>query len=347
MIDKESEGTMRPTASLVTGGAGFIGSHVAECLVRMGHRVVVLDDLSGGYRENVPAKAYFVEGSILDHALVDSLFQEHRFDHVYHLAAYAAEGLSHFIKRFNYNNNVIGSVNLINAAVNYCARTFVFTSSIAVYGAGQTPMTEDMIPIPEDSYGIAKLAIEQELRVCREMFGLNYVVFRPHNVYGERQNIGDRYRNVVGIFMNQLLKGEPMTIFGDGEQSRAFTHINDVAPIIAASVNQPAAHNQVFNVGADVPFTVNHLAKVVATAMGKECKVRYLDSRNEVKHAFSDHAKVEHIFGNQPRTSLEDGIRAMVKWVTLHGARESGVFTGIEIASKLPPSWAMATGEGT
>src|SRR6202008_3880803 len=145
---------------------------------------------------------------------------------------------------------------------------FVFTSSIAVYGAGQSPMSEDMAPLPEDSYGIAKLAIEQELRISHEMFGLDYVIFRPHNVYGERQNIGDRYRNVVGIFMNQLLKGEPMTIFGDGEQERAFTHVGDVAPLIAASVDFPEARNEVFNVGADIPFTVNKLARVVAAALG-------------------------------------------------------------------------------
>src|SRR5438105_15452883 len=119
------------------------------------------------------------------------------------------------------------------------------------------------------------------------MFGLDYVMFRPHNVYGERQNIGDRYRNVVGIFMNQLLKGEPMTIFGDGEQQRAFTHISDVAPIIAESVNNPAARNKIFNVGADVPFTVNQLAKEVAAAMGTEVNVTHLVARNEVKTAFS------------------------------------------------------------
>ena len=216
--------------SLVTGGAGFIGSHVAEHLLGMGHRVVVLDDLSGGFAENVPAGAIFVQGSILDHELIERLFQEHHFDYVYHLAAYAAEGLSHFIKRFNYNNNVVGSVNLVNAAVNHEVKCFVFTSSIAVYGAGQSPMTEDMTPMPEDSYGIAKYAIEQELKVSHEMFGLDYVIFRPHNVYGERQNIGDRYRNVVGIFMNQLLQGQPMTVFGDGEQKRAFTSITRRRP---------------------------------------------------------------------------------------------------------------------
>ena len=260
--------------------------------------------------ENVPDGCRFVQGSILDHALVDRLFEEHHFDFVYHLAAYAAEGLSHFIKRFNYNNNVIGSVNLINASVNHGVKRFVFTSSIAVYGAGQSPMTEEMMPRPEDSYGIAKFAVEQELRASHEMFGLDFSIFRPHNVYGERQNVGDRYRNVVGIFMNQLLQEEPMLIFGDGEQERAFTHIDDVAPAIADSVDVPAARNEVFNVGADVPFTVNHLARVVADAMGRECKIKHIEARNEVKVAFSDHSKADRVFGGKAKTSLDDGIRA-------------------------------------
>jgi UDP-glucose 4-epimerase len=326
--------------SLVTGGAGFMGSHVAERLLGMGHQVVVLDDLSGGFRENIPEGAHFVEGSILDHALVNRLFDRHDFDYVYHLAAYAAEGLSHFIKRFNYGNNLIGSVNLINAAVNHSVKRFVFTSSIAVYGAGQSPLSEDMLPVPEDSYGIAKLAVEQELRVSHEMFALDYVVFRPHNVYGERQNIGDRYRNVVGIFMNQLLRGEPMTIFGDGTQQRAFTHINDVAPIIANSGELPAARNQIFNVGADVPYTVNELAEVVADEMDCACKVNRLDPRNEVKIAFSDHSKAERVFGTREKTSLREGIAKMAAWVREHGARESNVFEGVEVLKNMPPSWA-------
>ena len=332
---------MNPTpTSLVTGGAGFMGSHVAEHLLAMGHDVVVLDDLSGGFRENVPSAATFVEGSILDHVLVDRLFNRHSFNYVYHLAAYAAEGLSHFIKRFNYNNNLIGSVNLINAAINHGTKRFVFTSSIAVYGAGQSPMSEAMIPVPEDSYGIAKLAVEQELRVSHEMFGLDYVIFRPHNVYGERQNIGDRYRNVVGIFMNQLLRGESMTIFGDGTQQRAFTHIDDVAPVIARAGELPAARNQIFNVGADIPYTVNELAEVVSHAMGYECKVNHLDPRNEVKIAFSDHSKAERVFGTRNKTALRDGIAKMAAWVRQHGARESNVFEGVEIMRNMPASWA-------
>lgn len=333
--------------SLVTGGAGFMGSHVADCLLGRGDDVVVLDDLSGGFVENVPQTAHFVRGSVEDQALVGRLFADYRFDYVYHLAAYAAEGLSHFIKRFNYQNNLLGSINLINASINHNVKCFVFTSSIAVYGVGQVPMREEMIPVPKDSYGIAKFAVEQELRVSHEMFGLDYVVFRPHNVYGERQNIGDRYRNVVGIFMNQLLKGEPMTIFGDGTQERAFTHIDDVAPIIAAATTNSGARNQIFNVGADIPYCVNELAELIAEAMEKQCVVQHLPPRNEVKIAFSDHAKAEAAFGTGRKVSLRDGICSMAQWVRTHGARESSFFENIEIEKNMPPSWrAMAASIG-
>ena len=325
---------------LVTGGAGFIGSHVADALLARGHRVVVLDDLSGGYDDNVPRGAEFARGSVTDHTLIDSLFAQRPFDYVFHLAAYAAEGLSHFIKRFNYTNNVIGSVNLINASVNTGVKGFVFTSSIAVYGAApQLPMTEDTPPHPEDSYGIAKLAVEQELVASRAMFGLPFIVFRPHNVYGTRQNIADRYRNVVGIFMNQILQGRPMTVFGDGTQTRAFSYIDDVAPIIAESIEVPGAWNQVFNVGADRPYTLNELAGEVARAMGVKPNIDYLPARQEVVHAHSSHAKVRHVFGERPHTSLSDGLREMAAWVRRHGARETPRFDAIEIEKNLPSVW--------
>ncbi len=333
--------------SLVTGGAGFIGSHVAEHLVKSGHEVVVLDDLTGGFTENIPEGARFVEGSITDVHLIERLFRDHSFTFVYHLAAYAAEGLSHFIKRFNYNNNLIGSVNLINACVNYKVECIVFTSSIAVYGVGPTPMREDMLPTPEDSYGIAKMAVEQELKVSHEMFGLDYVVFRLHNVYGERQNIGDRYRNVVGIFMNQILSGEPLTVFGDGTQLRAFTYINDVAPTVAACVGVPEARNEIFNIGADEPYAVNDLAQIVAETMGAERNVVHLDARNEVRVAFSDHSKALRVFGRRSQTPLRTGIRAMADWVKTHGARESNVFENIEVTKNLPASWASVARKAT
>ncbi len=325
---------------LVTGGAGFIGSHVVETLVERGHDVVALDDLSGGFRDNVHPDATFVEGSIVDSALVDALCAEHRFDFIFHLAAYAAEGLSHFIRRFNYTNNLIGSVNLINAAVNTGVKCFVFTSSIAVYGASPVlPMTEETPPHPEDPYGVAKLAVEQDLVCAHSMFGLNSVVFRPHNVYGERQNIADRYRNVVGIFMNQILQDKPMTIFGDGTQQRAFSYICDIAPIMVDSIERPESWNQVYNIGADTPYSVNDLAVAVAEAMGVEPSIVHLPARQEVLNAYSSHDKVLRVFGERPAHSLEAGLARMAAWVKEYGARASQGYDTIEVWKNFPQAW--------
>jgi UDP-glucose 4-epimerase len=330
--------------SLVTGGAGFIGSHVARHCLEQGHDVVVLDDLSGGFRDQVPDGAAFVDGSVGDHRLLARLFEKHRFDYVYHLAAYAAEGLSHFIRRFNYTENVVGSANLINEAVRHEVRCFVFTSSIAVYGAGQVPMHEELAPQPEDPYGIAKYAVELDLRAAHEMFGLQYVVFRPHNVFGENQNIGDPYRNVVGIFMNQVMLGEPMTVFGDGSQTRAFSYIDDVAPAIARSVHLPQARNQIINVGADTPRSIRSIAEAVAAAFGRPPEIRYLPPRNEVQHAFAAHDRARALFGELHSVSLEEGIRRMAEWARSVGPRKGKPFASVEIARKLPPSWQELAG---
>jgi UDP-glucose 4-epimerase len=302
--------------------------------------VTVLDDLSGGFRDNVHPQAEMVVGSITDVDLVNSLFQGGKFDYVYHLAAYAAEGLSHFIKRFNYNNNLMGSVNLINAAVNTGVKCFVFTSSIAVYGASaELPLREETPAHPEDSYGVAKLAVEHELFASKHMFDLDYIIFRPHNVFGERQNIGDKYRNVVGIFMNQILQGKPMTVFGDGEQTRAFSYIGDMAPIMAEAIENKAAYNQVFNIGADKPYSVNELATCIAQAMGADPNIIHVPARNEVMHAYSAHDKIDRVFGDRSKTSLEDGLKRMAEWVKQHGARQSKKFDNIEIEKNFPKAW--------
>jgi UDP-glucose 4-epimerase len=328
---------------LVTGGCGFLGSHVAEHLRRRGHAITVLDDLSGGFTDNLVDGIDFVRGSITDHPLVDRLFARVGFDYVYHLAAYAAEGLSPFIKRFNYNNNLIGSVTLINAAINHGVKCFVFTSSIAVYGSSpDLPLAEDSPTRPDDSYGIAKLAVEYELRTCKRLFDLDYVIFRPHNVYGERQNIGDRYRNVVGIFMNQILQGQPMTVFGNGEQVRAFSYIGDVAPVIAEAIDVPEAYNEVFNIGADRPYTVNELAAAVADAMGVPARITYLPPRDEALSAYSSHDKVARAFGRRPVHSLEGGLQRMAKWAKLHGPRYSRLFEDIEVTKNFPAGWVTS-----
>jgi UDP-glucose 4-epimerase len=325
--------------SLVTGGAGFIGSHVARHCLALGHNVIVLDDLSGGFEDHIPEGATFVKGSVTDHKLISELFTKYKFDYVYHLAAYAAEGLSHFIRRFNYETNLIGSINLINEAVKAEVKCFVFTSSIAVYGPGQLPMTEDMTPIPEDPYGVSKYAVELDLKAAHHMFGLNYVIFRPHNVYGENQNIGDKYRNVIGIFMNQIMQNKPMTIFGDGEQTRAFSYIDDVAIPIANCVNTPKAYNEVFNIGADKPYTINELVGVVCKNLNAQPNTKYLQARKEVVHAYSDHAKAHRIFGTDGAVSLDEGIKKMAAWAKVVGARKSQEFNNVEIRKNMPEGW--------
>jgi UDP-glucose 4-epimerase len=327
--------------SLVTGGAGFIGAHVVNHLIAAGHEVTVLDDLSGGFEENVNPKARFVKGSVTDHELVARLFEENRFNYVYHLAAYAAEGLSHFIRRFNYTNNLTGSINLINESIKHKVDCFVFTSSIAVYGSQTVPMIETAYPLPEDPYGVAKFAVEMDLKTAHEMFGLNSVIFRPHNVYGAYQNIGDRYRNVIGIFMNQLMLGNPLTVFGDGGQTRAFSYIDDVAPHIANCVNIPEAYNQVINIGGDKEYSVKELAETVMKTMGIEGKLRHLEARNEVVHAYADHEKAKKIFNikDEELVSLEDGLQKMVDWVKTAGSRKTPKFENIEITEKLPKIW--------
>jgi UDP-glucose 4-epimerase len=334
--------------ALVTGAAGFMGSHVVDRLLDLGLEVIGLDDLSGGFIDNTNPRSTFVRGSITDVELVEQLFARHKFQYVFHLAAYAAENLSHFIRRYNYSNNLMGSVNLINASVNHNVRVFVFTSSIAVYGEPkQLPVTEDIVPLPKDCYGIAKYAVELDLQAARQMFGLNSIVFRPHNVYGERQNIGDRYRNVIGIFINCVLQNLPLPIFGDGEQTRAFSHIDEVAPLMAGSIFHPEAFNQTFNVGGDKHYSVNQVAQQIFNVMGKNTGIRYLPARQEVKHFYSSHEKIQRVFGVDSQIELEKGIERMMRWASKHGARQTIEFAGIEIERNLPESWRPAAKTGS
>jgi UDP-glucose 4-epimerase len=199
----------------------------------------------------------------------------------------------------------------------------------------------------EDPYGISKYAAELDLRAASEMFGLRFIVFRPHNVYGEHQNIGDPYRNVIGIFMNQLMSGQPLTIFGDGEQKRAFSHIDDVAPHIARSVEIAEAYGQVFNLGADEPYTVNHLARVVAAEFGQDTAIRHLPARNEVYSAWASHDKARRLLDAVPRVGLTEGVARMASWARQAGSRKGQPFHDIEIRTGLPPSWVQNSGGET
>ena len=343
-------GVAQGTRVLVTGAAGFIGSHVARtCAEDLGMTVIGVDDMSGGFEYNIfeHERYVFIKGNLRNVTFVSQLWALHGpFAHVYHLAAYAAEGLSHFIRGFNYNNNLVASMHVLNAAINGGTRTFVFTSSIAVYGAGQTPLTESTIPQPEDPYGVAKYAVELDLRAAHEMFGIDFIIFRPHNVYGPGQNVADKYRNVIGIFMRQIFAGEPLTIFGDGAQTRAFSFIDDVAPYIARAPLIAGARNEVFNVGADHAFSLNELASAVAVAMGvPDASVRHLPARKEVLHAVASHAKLACVFQPTAPVPLASGLAKMAAWAAqerkTNGDFTSIVFEDIEVSKSMPPSWTV------
>ena len=342
----------RPKA-LVTGAAGFIGSHVAEFgAARMKLRIVGVDDLSGGRMLNVrPIEelgGVFVRGDVSNDTFVRNLFGSYGpFDYVFHLAAYAAEGLSHHIRGYNYVNNLLASTYLVNAAIRQqprMVRRFVFTSSIASFGAvedpSELPMTEHTPQRPEDPYGIAKHSVELDLKAAAHMFGLEYTIFRPHNVYGPRQNIADKFRNAVGIFMNQILHSEPMTIFGSGGQKRALSYIDDVAHPIAASILFPSAINTAFFVGSDTPHNISYLAARVAEVMKRpNHPIVHLDARKEVEEAYASHEKLRCHLNPPPAVDLRAGLKRTAAYVLKHrGFRPAG-YTKIEVYMNLPPSW--------
>jgi UDP-glucose 4-epimerase len=331
--------------ALVTGAAGFIGSHVADHCLAMGMDVVATDDLSVGVADNVPAGAAWREGDVADADFVRSLFEGGRFDYVYHLAAYATQHLSHYARRHNYLVNVVGSMHLINEAIRRGCECFVFASSSAVYGREQVPMREDVAPRPDDPYGIAKYTVEMDLRLAHEKFGLNYVVHRPHNVYGERQNLAPRDKNVVAVFINQSLLGRPMTIWGDGSQVRPFSHVDDVAPLIARSPLVPAAANEAFNVGADATHTIRELAEAVAAACGVPPEVVRLPARHEIPRVVADHSKLQRVFRPPPGVTLEEGLRRTVAWARRRGPVREPAPEHVELPERLESDRRHQAGE--
>ena len=337
--------------AIVTGGAGFIGSHVARILSDSGVSVLVIDDLSGGFVENVPKNAILLEMSITD-SRVKYVIKDFQPDLVFHLAAYAAEGLSYHIPSFNYENNLVGTANVLNGAYMAGAKRFVFTSSIATYGhpKDERPFIEGDRQEPVDPYGIAKLACEQHIRSFRHYHGgPDYVIFRPHNVFGPNQNIADPFRNVVGIFMRQCLDGKPLTIFGDGIQTRSFSYIDVVAQAIVSSVLkngeiQKMVFDNAFNIGGDESMSVKDLALLVSNAMGVKPDIQFLPARIEVKHAHCDHRIAKSVFRDEYKKyhkSIIEGIYEMAQWVKANKIpKTTPCPSPIEIRDHLPPSWS-------
>ena len=300
----------------VTGCAGLLGANYARHLLQNGHEVIGIDDLSGGYKAFVPKgeKFTFVKLNLERRKKLVDLFEEHKPDLLFHFAAYAAEGLSPFIRNYNYRNNLICSANLINECIKQNTKV-VFTSSMAVYGEQEPPFTEDKRPQPIDPYGIAKYAVECDLKLAHEQFGLRYNIVRPHNVLGIYQNIWDRYRNVIGIFIRKTLNGIPILVYGDGEQTRAFSDIKYYMEPF--DLLHDDFDGEIFNIGADKYFSLNEVAETVQKVgkkYGYEVPIEHGPPRHEVKHAYCNHDKAKSLLKFQDNTKLEELIEDMFVW---------------------------------
>lgn len=302
---------------LITGCAGLLGSHLSRHLLEMGYKVIGLDNLFGGYKDFLPhhENFRFYEIDITDYKGVKNIFNEYKPSVCYHFAAYAAEGLSPFIRQFNYSNNVLASMSIINSCIeNDCK--LIFTSSMAVYGESQPPFIETMKQMPIDPYGIAKYSVEQDIILANKQFGLRYNIVRPHNVIGIYQNIWDRYRNVIGIFIRRVINGQPLLIYGDGEQTRAFSDIKYYMEPFTKLID--GFDGELFNIGADKYWKIKDVANIVLDTYhnitGKFGTLEYKEPRHEVKHAFCDHTKAKTMLNFKDDTKIEHLIYKMMQW---------------------------------
>jgi UDP-glucose 4-epimerase len=326
---------------LITGVAGLLGSRLADWLLENTDCTVIgIDDLSGGYIENVDTRVNFYKINLSNDNTLESIFETHKPDYVFHFAAYAAEGLSPFIRQFNYENNLIATTRLINQSIKHNIKRFVFTSTMAVYGAATPPFLESYQQAPIDPYGIAKYACEMDIQIAGDQHGLDWCIFRPHNVYGAKQNIWDKYRNVLGIWMYQHINNLPLTIYGDGEQTRSFSYIDDCVEYLWKGAIDPMASKQIFNIGKDEACTINQACDTLIKVMGGGSKV-YLEQRHEVKDAWVSHDKIKNLLNFKNPTSLEDGLTKMWDWAKQQQNRERKLWSSYELDKGIYKFWEI------
>jgi len=325
---------------LITGVAGLLGSRLADWIIenKPEYKVVGIDDLSGGYKENINPKVEFWQMNLVEHP-IENCFEVNKFDYVFHFAAYAAEGLSPFIRCYNYDNNLKATARIVNECIKNDVKRLVFTSTLAVYGHGNGGIfDENQVPKPIDPYGVAKYACEMDIQIAGEQHGLDWTIIRPHNVYGIKQNIWDKYRNVLGIWMYQYLNDQPITIFGDGEQTRAFSYIDDsLEPLWNAAV-LPQASKEIINVGGIKEYSIKEAAEILKEVIGAK-EVVHLEGRHEVKHSIPTFQKSVDILGFEHKTDLKEGLTAMWEWVKQQPMKDRFVWDKYELEKGIYSFW--------
>ena len=326
---------------LITGVAGLIGARLADYLIenQPNCEVIGIDDLSGGYTENLNPKVKFIEANLINQVTLAQTFEKYKPDYVFHLAAYAAEGLSPFIRNFNYQNNLVATANIVNECIKHDVKRLVFTSTLAVYGHGEGGMFDEVFrPAPIDPYGVAKFGCEMDIQIAGEQHGLDWCIIRPHNVYGIKQNIWDKYRNVLGIWMYQHMNGESTTIFGDGEQTRAFSYVDDILEPMWNAAILPQASKEIINLGGIEEHTINEANKILSEIAGS-MNTTYHEQRHEVKHSIPTWKKSVEILGFKHTTSLKEGLTKMWEWAQAQPKRERFVWPSYELDKGIYKYW--------
>jgi len=324
---------------LITGVAGLIGSRLADWIVENHpeYKIIGVDDLSGGYIENVNPNVILYKKTIGFDG-IEYIISEHKPTYIFHFSAYAAECLSPFIRTYNYKNNLVATADIINWCIKYNVNRLVFTSTMAVYGNNTPPMDETMIPYPIDSYGVAKYACEMDIRIAGEQHGLDWCIIRPHNVYGAKQNIWDKYRNVLGIWMYQYMNNLPMTIFGDGLQTRAFSYIDDVLSCLWNAAILPNASKQIINVGGKNHYTIKQSCELLQKIIGGG-DVVYKDARHEVKNAYVTWKKSVDLLGYDEKHTFEQGLEKMWNWAKVQPMRSRFEWSKFELENGIYSYW--------
>ena len=325
---------------LITGVAGLLGSRLADWIIenKPEYNIIGVDDLSGGYKENINPKVKFWQMDLTTHP-IENIFEMHKIDYVFHFAAYAAEGLSPFIRAYNYDNNLKSTARIVNECIKHDVKRLVFTSTLAVYGHGYGGIfDEDQIPKPIDPYGVAKFGCEMDIQIAGEQHGLDWCIIRPHNVYGVKQNIWDKYRNVLGIWMYQHLNGEPMTIFGDGNQTRAFSFIDDSLESLWNAAIRPKASKEIINLGGIEETSINRASTLLQEVIGGG-SIIHLEQRHEVKHSIPTYQKSIDLLGFEHKTSMKEGLTQMWEWAKQQPKRDRFIWPKYEIEKGIYGFW--------